>query len=30
LEHGTISAVDTSASMFEQNQRLHTLFGGQV
>ncbi|MCP4195797.1 MAG: ABC transporter ATP-binding protein [Proteobacteria bacterium] len=30
LEHGTISAVDTSASMFEQNQRLLTLFGGQV
>jgi subfamily B ATP-binding cassette protein MsbA len=30
LEHGTISTVDASTKMFEQNKRLHTLFGGQV
>ncbi len=30
LEHGTITAVDASAEMFERNTRLHTLFGGQV
>jgi subfamily B ATP-binding cassette protein MsbA len=30
LEDGTISTVDSSRKMFDQNQRLHTLFGGQV
>jgi subfamily B ATP-binding cassette protein MsbA len=30
LEHGTISAVDTSASMFQHSERLQALFGGQV